>query len=48
MLTEPKNALLKQYSPPFALDDLVLDDAAIAAIARPPPNAAPVFAACAP
>ena len=36
VLTEPKNALLKQYRHLFALDgvDLVLDDAAVAAIAR--------------
>ena len=36
VLTEPKNALLKQYRHLFALDgvDLVIDDAAIAAIAR--------------
>ena len=36
MLTEPKNALLKQYRHLFALDgvDLIIDDAAVAAIAR--------------
>ena len=36
VLTEPKNALLKQYRHLFALDgvELVLDDAAVAAIAR--------------
>ena len=36
MLTEPKNALLKQYRHLFALDgvELIIDDAAIAAIAR--------------
>lgn len=36
VLTEPKNALLKQYRHLFALDgvDLIIDDAAVAAIAR--------------
>ena len=36
VLTEPKNALLKQYRHLFALDgvELIIDDAAIAAIAR--------------
>ena len=36
VLTEPKNALLKQYRHLFALDgvELIIDDAAVAAIAR--------------
>ena len=36
MLTEPKNALLKQYRHLFALDgvELIIDDAAVEAIAR--------------